>query len=133
MKSMYYSLFLVLFVMADCKKDNLPANQSQVFSLPGTWKWVMSRGGIAGITETPASTGRHMQYTFRADSIVAITTDTSVTNTKYSLSTLVSVGSKIDLITIGSWMPQTFNHYGDTLVLADYSISDGFANIFVKE
>lgn len=36
-------------------------------TLLGRWEWVSSQGGIAGVTQTPASTGRTMTLAFTAE------------------------------------------------------------------
>lgn len=43
--------------------------------LEGTWRWVESSGGIAGVTRTPESTGIAMTLTFDAFGVVGLRRD----------------------------------------------------------
>ena len=53
---------LVLFV--SCSDHVLETNE-----IMGTWNWVSSSGGIAGVTYTPESTGDNIVLEFTPDSI----------------------------------------------------------------
>lgn len=134
MRHKYLFLALILLAATGCKKESTATTTVTpvVFSFTGTWKWVKAEGGIAGITETPASTGHTLQYTFHADSSMIITTDTSTVSTTFSTSVLTSLGGHTNLITIGANEPKSYGYYSDTLVLTDL-ISDGFAYFFVKQ
>jgi hypothetical protein len=56
--------FLFLLTIIISCSDNGDTNNK---NLIGTWSWVSSSGGIAGTTETPASTGKNRDLKFTSD------------------------------------------------------------------
>lgn len=93
----------------------------------------MTSGGFAGTSETPASSGKSLKYTFKADSTVTVVTNGAATNARYHIYSENSAGHKTDIIAIGTMMPCSFTHANDTLWLSEYGISDAFTYTLVKE
>ncbi|MFV8327140.1 hypothetical protein [Flavobacterium sp. ZS1P14] len=62
MKKIFFILIAVSLLSISCSESS-PCNDSYS-NLIGTWIWESSSGGIAGVTETPASTGGHKKLVF---------------------------------------------------------------------
>ncbi len=127
-------LFLLVLTLpaASCKKKDNTGSSANYWS--GNWSWVMSRGGIAGLTETPASTGRHLNYNFIDDKKLVITDNSNVTNTTYRVDkkTSANSGALSDILTIDNVsIESVLTHYSDTMVISE-DVVDGFSYFFVK-
>lgn len=128
----YAILFMLLiFACIACKKDKKPTPSGII----GNWRWIQTHGGIAGIQETPATTGHNLHYVFRTDSSCTIISDSNAVKTRYSISKDTSYipGQFTNMITIIGAEPYgvlTMMH--DSLIIAD-SYVDGYDYIFVRE
>ena len=58
MKNIGWVILIALLGLMGCSKDTTDTLSSD---LTGTWEWVHTTGGIAGVNQTPASVG----YTYR--------------------------------------------------------------------
>jgi len=56
-------LFLLTIIVSCSDNDDNSVDKNLI----GTWSWVSSSGGIAGTTETPASTGKNIDLKFTRD------------------------------------------------------------------
>ncbi|MDT0689900.1 hypothetical protein RM549_08890 [Salegentibacter sp. F188] len=79
-------LTIIGLTILSCSKDNNPDPE-----LIGRWIWEGSSGGIAGITETPESTGDNRELDISADSIKSYLNGTLNFQTAYSTETRESV------------------------------------------
>lgn len=58
-------LFLVIIVFASfCSKDDEPKIATELI---GSWIWIESSGGIAGVTSTPETTGNEITIEFTSE------------------------------------------------------------------
>jgi len=58
-----YASLLTAFVLVSCGKEiTFPSDEAA--RIVGTWQWIESTGGIAGVTRTPASTGESIRAIF---------------------------------------------------------------------
>lgn len=121
-----FALFL------SCNKDKSNTSSSSFWI--GNWGWVMTKGGIVGIQETPASTGRHLNYDFKDDTKLVITDNTNVVNTTYRVYSDTSQisGHIADILTVNnSSINGVLTHNGDTLVISE-DMPDGYIYIFTR-
>lgn len=124
---------LVLCSVSSCNKDGLPGPAST--SIFGSWRWVKSVGGIAGMTITPQSAGYNLTQVYGNDSTFKMFKKDSVMlsgkflitrNYKYSAT------ETIDLLKINDLQAHAFIIRNDTLFLNDVFISDGFNSVYVR-
>lgn len=64
MKRLAIPLLFSFILFISCSDDVLKTNE-----IMGTWNWISSSGGIAGVTYTPESTGENIILEFTPDSI----------------------------------------------------------------
>lgn len=64
MKKLTFLLIISTFLAFSCTKEEVTAKDS---SITGEWQWIMSTGGIAGTTITPASTGYKRKLVLSSD------------------------------------------------------------------
>jgi hypothetical protein len=64
------SILILIFclILGSCKKESTKLNP-ETSTLTGSWNWVYTSGGIAGMTYTPESTGEIRRIEFGVDSI----------------------------------------------------------------
>jgi len=90
MKTTYVLFFITIFLLG-CSNDDNGNTPDTAQQLIGNWVWVQSTGGIAGVTNTPESTGnnRRIEITstlvsnflngeLQSESAYAITTEESM-------------------------------------------------------
>ena len=84
MKFLFYvsALFLLMASATSCSKQDCNTSDTlEKKGLPGTWKWVRTDGGIANhIHETPASTGKNIEWQMKPDFTYAVYTNGTVTS-----------------------------------------------------
>ena len=103
-------------------------------TLLGRWEWVSSHGGIAGVTQTPASTGRTMTLVFTADTAALWVDGALSRSTGYRLSDPVAEGEFEVLYVepLQGFATQTGSFPApDSLRLAD-GCCDGFTSWYVR-
>ena len=98
-----------------------------------TWDWVQSRGGIAGVTLTPASTGYTQRAIYRSDGKYELyRNDSLIQSTTYSISQKEINGAPQSVIAYADQsIPQVLQLRSDTLELVD-QCTDCFDHIWVK-
>lgn len=103
--------------------------------LVGSWNWVESSGGIAGITMTPESTGGTMMLRFRAEGVVELLRNDAVERSVVFTTTATKEDSTWEIFydepLFGGFESQTAALMGDTLILAD-GCCDGFVYRFER-
>lgn len=126
---------MLLLLAISCNKDKTSHRNLSSFAFPGTWKWVLTTGGFAGIHETPASTGNSMTLILNADSTLSLVENGHTTTGTYrtgkdSLSVRGTVYDTIGISTgLGAFI---YSHNMDSLFLVAYCC-DRFNYVFVKQ
>jgi hypothetical protein len=101
----------------------------------GSWSWVESSGGIAGVTLTPASTGETMTVRFGPDGVAELARNGALVR-----SVTFTTGASRDASTwtvmydeplFGGFSSQAASLSGDTLTLVD-DCCDGFVYRFER-
>jgi hypothetical protein len=62
----YLALFLFLFLVIACQKDDLTIMEERIV---GDWAWVSSSGGLLGLVLNPHTEGYQMQILFQKNGI----------------------------------------------------------------
>ena len=121
---------LLWLTLVSCEKQNDSPE------IVGTWDWVLSQGGIAGLTIKPtALDNRQMifdavgNYTFKKNGVVLVTTQYKLENVK-SISSTEPVPS----ITFPGNDAMNFSYSikGDSLFLFE-EVYDGFGHTYVRK
>ena len=74
--SVFPLAFIVLLVPAACSSDPTGTDVDELpEALFGTWSWIESGGGVAGVTQTPATEGYTQTITFTAPNQVTMLRD----------------------------------------------------------
>lgn len=98
------------------------------------WNWQQSSGGIAGGTQTPASTGQTRAIEFDNAGNVRYYTNGQLTRTAtYTLQTGTSIRTNqpTDLIVYSSGLRQSYRLQGQQLLLWD-EVYDGFSSEYQR-
>ncbi len=136
MKYVTYLIILLSFTAIACKRKNPKTPDiTPAFTPVGTWKWVLTTGGIAGVHQTPASTGHSLTYTFRADSTANILTDTSNVNTTYAIehdTAFLTSGGVTDFLKVQGILLGIMSSHNDTMIITQDFV-DGFYFYYVKQ
>jgi hypothetical protein len=121
---------LLWLTLASCEKQNDSPE------IVGTWDWVLSQGGIAGLTIKPtALDNRQMifdaagNYTFKKNGTVLMSTQYKLENAKSITST-----EPVPSITFPNNEAMTFSYSikGDSLFLFE-EVHDGFGHTYVRK
>ncbi|WP_111708448.1 hypothetical protein [Lutibacter citreus] len=129
MKNIILSI-LVLSVFFSCSNDDESLNDNLV----GNWNWKSSSGGIAGITETPETTGNTINLEITKDSIFNYLNGTLSGKTAYTIETKESLlfNEMSDMIIRENGFRQIINISKDQLILVG-DCYDCFSSEYVKE
>jgi hypothetical protein len=65
LKALLYLTALITLTAASCQDEGTKNNERS--GLAGTWEWLSTDGGIAGMHYTPSSTGKTMTLTITSD------------------------------------------------------------------
>ncbi len=83
MKKTFFILLGAIFLYFCSSNTTGPTDENKI---TGEWQWVVSSGGFAGKTITPASAGFDISYTFFADSTVIFArNDTTIFSSKFEI------------------------------------------------
>ncbi len=98
-----------------------------------TWDWVQSSGGIAGVTNTPASTGYREQAVYRLDGRYELyRNDSLIRSTTYTITYKEINGTGHSVILYADdQVEQIMQLEGDTLKLSD-QCADCFDHVFAR-
>lgn len=102
--------------------------------LVGTWSWIESVGGIAGVRLTPESEGYTKTHVYSPDSIfLGFRNDSLMIVAKYSITRkLVWDKYMADVLQVDEQIEKIIKFRGnDTLSLGDHVV-DGFGHLFVR-
>jgi hypothetical protein len=122
-------LLLVCFSFLNCSSDDEQAN-----SILGVWIWTGSSGGIAGVTETPESTGLTRKLEILPRTIKRFQNGILVAEFNYTIEKRTSIlfGGTFDMIVPEDGLAQIIDLNGDVLILID-NCADCFTSSFVRE
>ena len=129
----YVSLILLSVLMAACVDTDTDDDRRMV----GTWNWYESSGGIAGIIQTPETTGETRQVVFKRNGRVTFYKNGVVTLiSTYTLDTEKTIFSEDPLpvlIVDGTGFIYAYSFpYEDELELKE-NVYDGFVHKYTKE
>jgi Na+/proline symporter len=118
-----YLILLISIMLFACKKGTV----TPAVGITGSWQWVSTKGGIGGISYTPASTGKNFVLQLNADSSYV----TGQQSGKFHigvdplyLKSLISFSGSLSAEYL--YMPQNILVSADTLFLNDADVSDAF-------
>ena len=120
-------LLISILSATSCTKD-------KSHQLTGTWEWVSTTGGIAGINETPQSTGMEKMLIINDEFIFHYEDGDLVSQSAYKIveaPSIFSSGSVKQIEIEGSSMRQSFLAGDLTLVLRD-EVYDGFEHTYIR-
>ena len=123
---------LFLLLCAGCGKKVVKSKSYH--PIVGTWRWVESVGGIAGIRITPESEGYTKTYVFNPDStFLGFRNDSLIMVAKYCITRkLVWNKYMAEVLQVEDQIEQIIEFRGnDTLGLGDHVV-DGFGHLFVR-
>ncbi len=123
-------LFLTLFVSCSDNDDSSDQN------LIGTWSWVSSSGGIAGITETPASTGKNIDLKFTSDGHYFYYTNGTISSQgTYTFSTQKSIldGKNKRSIVFSANGEMIIDQIDSTNLYLSDNYYDGFGSSYIRK
>ncbi len=124
-------LLFTFFAVASCRKDATVSRNLSPDTFPGTYQWVLSSGGIAGITETPASTGHNFSCVFMADStLLYIHGSDTMKGTYRTMPGNVLVVHGVE--SLENDQPYTYRHHLDSLDLTP-GCCDRFGVLFIRK
>ncbi len=126
MKKLFFLLFLGL---AACESSE-PVKSNDIV---GTWEWVSTTGGFAGVNEKPGE-GEKVLLTFNRDlSYKKMHNDSLLSEGKYTLSKGTSYlqNKVVDFVQIGQGVETYYEIKGDQLYMYE-DVNDGFNYTYKK-
>ncbi len=148
---LFAGVFSLSLVQFGCSKNGAPT-ADDMDSVPvvivhsadttifGTWYWILSQGGIAGMTLTPSKTGYTQIAILKRDSTYQYYQDNVLLReTKFSVREFPVAGSR-DSVELMSFLDRPDTLFlrriwlqgPDTLHMDDFNIADGFFNTYVR-
>ena len=125
------NIVLASLLLSACKSASTdPADDR----LSGTYEWIRSSGGIAGVTMTPSSERYRVRFTFSGNQVAAFRNDSlKATSTMTVRGDEVTYQPSISVFPFdGGIDAQTIRALpGDTIALAD-PCCDRFEHVFVR-
>jgi hypothetical protein len=118
-------------ISKDLTFDTITINEEEIV---GTWEWVRSVGGIAGIEETPQSTGQSRSVVFDEYGNSTFYRNSTVGNSSsYTLGMALTIFS-VDLVPVvylNAQLTFAYSIEGNTLILNDNHV-DGFRSEYSR-
>jgi hypothetical protein len=129
MKNVIILLFILTFSM--CSKDDKPQISSGIF---GKWIWTQSSGGIAGVIETPETSGNQVAIEFSTNTCKKYINGNLDIELTYKIETGNSIRKieETDLIIFENGWKQSIELDGNKLILYDECF-DCFQNEYIRE
>ena len=129
MKRVILLVLIGLAVSFCTEKEEVP-----VTNIVGTWNWISSTGGIAGVTETPESTGKEIKLVITQDSFKTYENGELTSESTYTIAIRVSLlfGEQRVMIIEENGFQRMIERTGNRLVLTD-DCYDCFTSEYVKE
>ena len=113
----YFCLILVL-ILFNCTSKKVNSDEPEI---TGNWNWIESFGGIAGVLETPESTGNTIQLEISSDTIKRYVNGGLESSLSYIIETDESgiLGGPQEMIIYENGFNQSFILTVNTLLLYD--------------
>ena len=129
MKNVIILLFILTF--SSCSKDDKPQISSGIF---GKWIWTQSSGGIAGVIETPETSGNQVAIEFSTNTCKKYINGNLDIELTYKIETGNSIRKieETDLIIFENGWKQSIELVGNKLILYDECF-DCFQNEYIRE
>ena len=131
------SLFLILMIGCEDHEniENVTFNSPED-QIIGKWEWIRTTGGLAGVDETPLSTGKTLQINFESNGafVWGPLEDASITG-MYYLDTVMTIFSSIPLpvINLDSNLIFEYKFWGNDSLDLSENYYDGFNYSFVRD
>lgn len=130
-KPSFLLVFAALFAFS-CTNEGVLTTATST-SLAGDWRWVLSKGGIAGTTITPTSAGYQLKLVLTSDFKFSLYKNTVLEKSgTYEIIKAKSI-YKTELVDFIKFSDGTsfviMSHSDDELSLAD-NIYDGFSDVY---
>ena len=121
---------LLFLTLVSCEKQNDSPE------IVGTWDWVLSQGGIAGLTIKPSELDKRKMFFDKEENFTLKKNGTITLSTKYKLENGKSITSTepVPLITFPNddAMTLSYSIKGDSLFLFE-EVYDGFGHTYVRK
>ena len=127
-------LLFLLTVIVSCSVEN--SNVVVDKNLIGTWNWISSSGGIAGTTNTPASTGKNIALKFTSDNKYFYYTNGVISSEgTYKFSTQKSIvdGTFKKSIVFSAGGEMIIDKIDNTNLYLSDNYYDGFGSSYIRE
>lgn len=125
-------LYFALFIAGIYGCDTGVETQEDIY---GSWNWIRTTGGFAGVSLTPQSEGYTMKAVFsRGNSASFYKNDSLIWTSKFTVNKEKTIFSEEEMSVIhyeSTRLPQAISIKGDTLTLSDNAY-DGFNMSYVK-
>jgi hypothetical protein len=127
--SMLFSLLLI-----SCSKDEFSKVKSELY---GDWEWQETTGGIMGVLETPASTGKTMMLRFTSDQKYSLFSNGALTSEgTFSIRKERSIVDQTDKPVIvfspSPWSDMMIMELSDNRLWLFENVYDGFNHVYVR-
>lgn len=125
-----FTFLIFAIIIFSCSKDDDEIKSG----ISGEWVWVESFGGIAGITETPATTGNQITIEFQSDrykKFINGIMDVEMTYMVEKGSSIYTDG-KVELIIYENEWEQSVELNDNMLILKD-ECYDCYKHIYIRE
>ncbi len=125
---------LLLFVALSFLSCSNDADTDTNAQLLGIWDWISSSGGIAGITETPESTGNTITLEISNSTVKRYVNGNLESELNYSIASGESIvfGEQREMVIYENEFKQTFGLAGNQLTLYD-ECNDCFVSQYERE
>lgn len=130
-----FPLVVVLGLFAACEDPGKKVYSSDAERLLGSWSWIRTSGGIAGVNETPANTGRTGGVIFTATELICRENGSESMSSVYHLGRAMTIFNtdSIPVVYAGTELIFGYAFSGnDTLALWDNFV-DGFFFSYCRE
>jgi hypothetical protein len=125
-----FVLFSLSAVVSSCSKNE---DTSDLSSIAGKWKWIESKGGFAGGTKTPASTGKIINLQISNTQVKKYENGILIAAHAYTIESLPSIfGGEKPTLVYDNNEKQSYEIIGNQLNLND-ECHDCYVSKFVKE
>ena len=125
-----FVLFSLTALLSSCSKNE---DTSDLSSITGKWKWIESKGGITGGTETPASTGKIINLQISSNQVKKYENGILIATHSYTIQSLPSIfGGEKPTLVYDNEEKQSYELIGNQLNLND-ECNDCYVHKYVKE
>ncbi|NMH29269.1 hypothetical protein [Flavobacterium silvaticum] len=123
-------LLTLLMTILGCSSDDNSNPVAANTQIIGQWNWIQSTGGLAGVTESPESTGNTITLTISDTSVKRYVNGTLASESAYTIDIQPSIfGGEATMLIFPEDMKQSFEISNDILHLND-EFADGFSSTY---